>query len=191
MPRIPRCPVAVALLLAGLALAAPAAAAPIFASEVVSSVDTTPFTGGNVLGAPDRSGLFLASAIDPDPLRVAGTLVLRFALGLVGGIGPDLVVLDMDRAETYAAEEAAVAVSRDGNTWTPLGNVIGGTIQGRVEFPNDLAEPVFFVRISQVSGFSLDVDAVQGNFPVPEPGSAALLAAGLALLAHARRRPRR
>ncbi len=183
MPRIPRRLAASAAVLLGLALAAPAVAAPIFAGELVSSANTTPFTGGNVLGPPDRSGLFLGSATDADPLRLPGTLVVRFALGVLDDVGDDLVVFDMDRSATDAAEEAAVAVSRDGVAWTPLGNILGGTAQGRVDFRGLLAEPVFFVRISQVSGFALDVDAVQANFPVPEPGSAALLAAGLALLA--------
>jgi hypothetical protein len=97
----------------------------------------------------------------------------------------------MDRSATDTAEEAAVAVSRDGATWTPLGNIFGGTAEGRVDFGGLAAEPVLFVRISQLSGFALDVDAVRANFPVPEPGSAALLAAALALLARARRRPGR
>jgi hypothetical protein len=174
----------------GLAPAAPAGAAPIFASEVVSATNATAFRGGNVLGAPDRAGLFLRSSTDPEaPL---GVLVLRLPLPAIGGDGPDLVVFDEHRFDLESDEEAEVAVSSDGVTFTALGSVFGGEIGGELDFPSELAGPVVFVRIRQLSGSALDVDAVRASFPVPEPGGLGLVAAGLALLARRRRsRPAR
>jgi hypothetical protein len=183
-PRAPGLGLALALGL-GLAAAAPAGAAPVFASELVSASNSTAFRGGNVLGAPDRAGLFLRSSSDPEaPL---GVLVLRLALAAVAGEGPDLVVFDEHRFDLEADEEAEIAVSADGVNFTPLGSVFGGELGGELDFPTGMADPVVFVRIRQLSASALDVDAVQANFPVPEPGSLGLVAAGLALLARRRR----
>ena len=184
----------VALALA-LLLATPAAAGtifspdPIFASELVSFTHTTAFRGGNVLGRPDRAGLFLGSTLDP--ALALGTLVLRFSLGVMDGEGCDLIVFDEDRYLRDEAEQAEVAVSRDGLVWSPLGNIIVGISEGRIDFAGQVVEPVFFVRITQLSTSALDLDAVQANYPVPEPGTAGLLAMGLALLALRGRSSRR
>jgi hypothetical protein len=174
------------VLVLGLLLATPAAAEPIFASEIVSSTHTTAFRGGNVLGRPDRAGLFLGSTFDP--AAALGALVLRFAVGVLEGEGFDLIVFDEDRYLRDEAEQADVAVSRDGLVWSPLGNIVGGIGEGRIDFAGRLVEPIFFVRITQLSTSALDLDAVQANYPVPEPGAAGLLAVGMAVLARARRR---
>jgi hypothetical protein len=192
-PRPPRTPRAGPLALwlgfaAGLALALapapPAGAAPVFASEVVSMTNATAFRGGNVLGAPDRAGLFLRST---DPEAPLGVLVLRLALGAISGEGPDLVVFDEHRFDLEEDEEAEIAVSADGLNFMAIGSVFGGELGGEVEFPTAMVNPVHFVKITQLTSFALDVDAVQANFAVPEPGSLGLLAAGLALLARPRR----
>jgi hypothetical protein len=164
---------------------------PVFAAAVVDSGNVTAFFGGNVLGPPDRAGLFLGASTDPQPVESPddmGFLVVRFDIALTPGDGPDLFVLDEDRLTVNQSEQARVFLSSDGVAWGESAfPVTGGTGGGGVDWSDAFSGTVRFVKIVQSSSAALDVDAVQGNFPVPEPGTLALICGGLTLLAGARR----
>ena len=52
--------------------------------------------------------------------------------------------------------------SRDNQSSTSVGNVIGATTAGSIDWSGVFADAVSFVKIIQISTSALDVDAVEG-----------------------------
>ncbi len=175
--------VALALTL-GLHAAGAQAAAPVYADSFVSAVNSTSFGSGVVVGAPDKGGMFLGDSFDP-PTQL-GTLIVKFSNGLVDGAGNDLFVVDVFNT---ASEVVNLSVSADNINYTFVGQV--NSVANQLDIAGAYTGTFYFVKIANAStSFSMDVDAVGGYnaAPVPEPGTVALLATGLAVMGLVQRR---
>lgn len=168
----------------GLHAAGAQAAAPIYADSFVSAVSSTSFGSGVVVGAPDKGGMFLGDTFDP-PTEL-GTLIVKFSNGLVDGVGNDLFVVDIFNT---ASEVVNLSVSADNINYTFVGQV--NSVANQLDIAGAYAGTFYFVKIANAStSFSMDVDTVGGYnaAPVPEPGTVALLATGLAVMGLVQRR---
>lgn len=168
----------------GLHAAGAQAAAPIYADSFVSAVNSTSFGSGVVVGAPDKGGMFLGDSFDP-PTQL-GTLIVKFSNGLVDGTGNDLFVVDVFNT---ASEVVNLSVSADNINYTFVGQV--NSVVNQLDIAGAYTGTFYYVKIANAStSFSMDVDAVGGYnaAPVPEPGTVALLATGLAVMGLVQRR---
>ena len=162
------------------------AAAPIYADSFVSATNTTAFNSGIVVGAPDGGGQFLGDKFDPPTLQ--GSLVVKFSDGLIDGVGNDLFVVDVFNV-VEKPEVVNLFVSADNVNYTFVGQV--DAIANQLDIAGAFTGAFYYVKIANASTqFSMDVDAVGGYTaaPVPEPGTVALLATGLAVMGLVRHR---
>lgn len=176
---------AMALTLAlGLHAASAQAAVPVYADSFVSAVNSTPFGSGVVVGAPDKGGMFLGDSFDP-PTQL-GTLTVKFSNGLIDGAGNDLFVVDIFNT---ASEVVNLSVSADNINYTFVGQV--NSVVNQLDIAGAYTGTFYYVKIANAStSVSMDVDTVGGfnAAPVPEPGTVALLATGLAVMGLVQRR---
>jgi outer membrane protein OmpA-like peptidoglycan-associated protein len=118
----------------------------------------------SALGPPDYN----PRRLDPTaPSNVvmgcAGTLIVRFTDNvLVDVTGPDLYVFEVGPA----IEPMALAISPDGETWTPVGDIRGGTAEIDISKVAAPGERYHFVRITDLKRAcgapypGADIDAV-------------------------------
>ena len=191
-----------------------AGAAVIYADLLVDSECVTGFkaiggsdaTFGNVTGAPDNGGLFLADTPDADIDRNSGFITVRFFAGISCTFAEVCNLRVIDRVGGENDQETFnISISIDGESFTSVGEANALPDQNGVDLlsvplPD---EPFFFVKVASSSGmrppptfqpgFSVDVDTVEHNFVpiVPEPGTGLLRAAGLGAIAWQRRRSHR
>jgi len=160
------------------------AAVPVYADSFVSAMDTTAFNSGIVVGAPDGGGQFLGDKFDPPTLQ--GSLVVKFSNGLIDGAGDDLFVVDVFNTAT---EVVNLFVSADNISYTFVGQI--NSVANQLDIAGAFTGAFYYVKVANAStSFSMDVDAVGGYnpAPVPEPGTVALLATGLAVMGLVRHR---
>lgn len=163
----------------GLGSAGAQAATPIYADSFVSASNTTVFNSGIVVGEPDGGGQFLGDKFDPPTLQ--GSLIVKFSNGLIDGVGNDLFVVDVFNTAT---EVVNLFVSADNVNYTFVGQV--NSVANQLDIAGAFTGAFYYVKVANASTqFSMDVDTVGGYTaaPVPEPGTVALLGAGLAVLA--------
>jgi len=164
-----------------VSLLAPAVqAAPIYVDSLVATSDTTAIGSGNVLGAPDREGLFFGN-----PAIVGAYVEVGFSSPVADGPGTDLHLFDIDPLAVDLTEKVDVFASHNGSTYTFIGSAFGGSDsgQGLIDINGLFTGPISFLRIVQASSGAdaYDLDAV-GAFhlaAVPLPASLWLFGSGL------------
>lgn len=164
---------------------------PLFAGGPAPSVANQ--DSSRALGTPDSSFVSLGSG---------GRTVLQFTNNALTGSGNsdfDLWVFEVGPD----VEDTFVDVSVDGTLWTAVGKVFGATSGIDLDaFGFGTGSLLSFIRLTDdpaegdASGLTVgaDIDAVGAiasvsPAPLPEPGSAALVALGLAAACYCRRRP--
>jgi len=163
-------------------LASTAQAAPIYADSLVATSGTTAIDSGNVLGAPDRTGLYFGNPAIPGAYVEVG-----FSSPVADGPGTDFHIFDIEPVPIDTTETIDVFASNDGNTYTFIGSANGGgdSSQGLIDINGLFTAPISFLRIVQTStADAYDLDAVGAFYlaPVPLPASLWLFGSGLATL---------
>lgn len=165
--------------LCALACSAAASATIVYADFIAEVQDVSYFNSGILTGAPDDGGAWLSNT--PDPPTNLGFITAGFTTGLTDGPGVDIVIYDAIADLPTTSELADVFVSNDGTAFTFLG-AYGNSINS-FDLAGVFASTVHYVKIVNTStSNSPDIDAFQGNYEVPEPGSAALLGLASALV---------
>ncbi len=170
-------------------LATTAQAAPIYADSLVATSSTSAIGTGNVLGAPDRDGLFFGN-----PAIVGAYVEVGFSSPVTDGPGTDLHLFDIDSQHVDTGEKVDVLASSNGTDYTFIGSAFGGTdsTQGVIDINGLFTGPISFLRIVQASNGAdaYDLDAVGAFYlaPVPLPASLWLFGSGLLTLFSLRKR---
>jgi hypothetical protein len=150
-------------------------AAPIFADFIDETQDVTSFGSGILTGAPDDGGAFLSNTFDP-PTNL-GFITAGFTPGLTDGPGDDIVIYDAFGGLPAGDEFADVFVSTDGIAFTFLGDHGAGV--NSFDLNGVFGGVVHYVKVVNTSvENSPDIDAFQGNYPVPEPSTVILAVLG-------------
>jgi len=163
-------------------LASAAQAAPIYADSLVATSGTTAIGSGNVLGAPDREGLFFGNPAIPGAYVEVG-----FSSPVADGPGTDFHIFDIDPLSVDPTETIDVFASSNGSAYTFIGSANGGSdsSQGLIDINGLFTGPISFLRIVQTStADAYDLDAVGAFYlaPVPLPASLWLFGSGLITL---------
>jgi hypothetical protein len=174
---------------------------------LVGTDPTVPHRGAfNALGVPNYIGsnsCASQAACTFVSLGDGGRLVVEFVDNRL--TGSNSAALDLWIFEVGPdVEDTFVEISKDGTTWLPVGKVGGSTAGVDIDaFGYTAADLFAYVRLTDDTNLDgqtgatvgADIDAVGAistvATPVPEPGSFALLAVGLAGLLGARRFARR
>ena len=173
-----------------IALGAHTASASIYASQIVDGTTKHNWIGGChgtldatwILGAPDNQ---LTGWGGGD----ASWIMLGFDQAFTDGEGDDLIIhgFGPGQAEVYAAAENYESIDQ----WTNLG-LLGTSMPGNLsQWGYDFADFAGLDSAKYIiinSGSGKFIDAVEAVNPVPVPGAAWLLGAGLVGLAGLRRK---
>ncbi len=177
-----------------------------YSPGVVGGNPSDPHRGAfNALGVPNYLGnnsCTSQAACTFVSLGDGGSLVVQFVDNRLTGSGsssPDLWIFEVGPD----VEDMFVDISKDGTTWLSVGKVGGATAGVDIDaFGYTAADQFAYVRLTDDTDLDgqtgttvgADIDAVGAissvAVPVPEPGSFALLAVGLAGLIAARRSAR-
>lgn len=186
IPMLPSRPLVKSAFLAVMALgstilAERATAAPVYADILVTSSGTSPIASGNVLGAPDREGVYFGNPAIPGAFIEVG-----FSSPIYDGPGADLHIFDIDPLSVDPQETVDVFASNDGSSFVFVGSAAGGSdsAQGLIDIGGLFSGPISFLKIVQTStsdAYDLDaVGAFYSTMVVPVPAAVWLFGSGLA-----------